>query len=644
MGLRKGELPKQSAGYTINKAALADVVPASRHLSTLRNRTVTPKRINRRYQCPPCLGTDQEITVKRTMSAPALTKTELIRELRGWDGEPYTAYQALGTKAYDCGEYRIHFMHIQGSPGAFPASVVHLETGIFEMGLDDAFLSTSPRRLATADFLLRAFGKAVDAHAKQNRGAQGSGSFQPIDMPPQVLQRNLVHFDGAIQRITFHISLPGSVNNRILADQAIEMLDTELPAIFQSLRADVGSGTALQHHCDVVEDMVDLQHRLAQYNLVAFVGDGAILPRLSGDSLRPMTAGAVEFAAPDDLAVEVDLLHAGRVRGLGIHPGVNVVIGGAYHGKSTLLQALAKGVYPHIPGDGRERVVTHPDAFMLSAEEGRAVTDLDISGFVDHLPSQQSTRRFSSMNASGSTSQAAATVEAIQAGAKVLLIDEDTSAANFLARDKTMRQLLPEETITPLLDRVRELDRRYGIATVMVLGGSSAYLGAADRIMAMRHYSPVNMTGRVAQLNLPDPEEPSKPLILNDNRLVLAGNFDPGYDASRLGKRLQLRIKPLRLQPGILEYGNQQVNLTRLYALVDSLQTVAIGYALLQAGTRFDHNKHSPSGLAAALDDLIEEEGLGTLLPDRHAHLALARPRRLELAAAINRLRDLRVH
>ncbi len=578
-----------------------------------------------------------------TMTAPPSTNAVLMRKLKDWDGDPYTQYQALENKAYDFGNYRIRFVQVQGSPGAFPASVVHLDTAIAEMGLDKDLLSTPPRRLAAADYLLRAFGKAVDAHAKQNRGAQGSGSFQPIDMPPQVLQRNLVHFDEATLRFVLIISLPGSGDNRILADQAGAMLEKELPAIFSSLRAAVVSGTTMQHHCNTVEDMIDLQHRLPQYNLVAFVGDGAILPRQSGASQFPMTTGAVEFSAPDDLAVEVDLLNSGRVRGLGIRPGVNVIIGGAFHGKSTLLQALAKGVYPHIPGDGRERVVTHPDAVMLCAEEGRAVTDLDIAGFIDHLPSQQSTQRFTTANASGSTSQAAGTVEALQAGARLLLIDEDSSAANFLARDRTMRQLLPEETITPFLDRVRELDRRYGISTLLVLGGSSIYLGAADQIMAMRYYSPVDMTDRVTRLNLPDPVEPPEPLVIKDHRRVSAGNFDPAYDARRMGKRLLLRIKPLRLQPGILEYGNQQVDLTRLDALVDPLQTLAVGYALLQAGTQFDDLQLSPSDLAAALDELVVKEGLGALLPDHHSHLALARPRRLELAAAINRLRDLRV-
>ncbi len=577
------------------------------------------------------------------MVSPQQRIEELLQKLDGWDGGPYTKYRSLANRTYHAGDLRIFFSHIQGSPGAFPASVVQVESDMAWLGLDCAALSTPARRLAAADFLLRALGKAVDAHARPNRGAQGSGSFQPLELPPQVVERNMVHFDAATVRIALHLSLPGSMDNRILAGQAAVMLERELPAIFQDLRAAVGSATALQHHCHVVEDMIDLQERLSHYNLIAFVGDGAILPRRSGISQKPMTDGAVEFATPDDLAVEVDLLHAGRVRGMGIRPGVNAVIGGAFHGKSTLLQALARGVYPHIPGDGRERVATHPDAVMICAEEGRAVTGLDISGFIDRLPSQIDTRQFTTTNASGSTSQAASVVEALQAGGRLLLIDEDTSAANFVARDAAMRRLIPEETITPLLDRVQELSRRHAISSLMVLGGSSYHLSAADHVLAMRHYRPVDMTDRAARLKLPSPVEPGQPLTFTDRRRVAAGNFDPQYHARRLGKRLPMRIKPLRLKPGILEYGDQQVDLTRLDALVDPHQVMAVGYALLQAARRFEPGTLSPSGLAAALDDLIEKEGLGALPPRRHAHLALARPRRMELAAAINRVRDLRV-
>ena len=249
------------------------------------------------------------------MAEPPLTIGDLSRELYDFNGQSYRAYQALLKKAYAAEGYLIRFIHIQGSPGAFPASMVHLVMDHTSMGLDRAYLSTATRRMATADYLLRIFGEAVRNHAHQNRGAQGSGSFQPLELPPQVLQRNLVQFEGHMVRIGFYISLPGTTDNNVLSTEAVQMFEKELPAIVAKLKTEVASGEALLRHCNVVEDMMDLQARLSQYNLVAFVGDGSNLPRHSGTSQTPLKAGAIEFKAPDDLAVEVRFPHAGRVRG-----------------------------------------------------------------------------------------------------------------------------------------------------------------------------------------------------------------------------------------------------------------------------------------------------------------------------------------
>jgi hypothetical protein len=331
------------------------------------------------------------------------------------------------------------------------------------------------------------------------------------------------------------------------------------------------------------------------------------------------------------------------LRGLGIRPGVNVLIGGGFHGKSTLLQALAKGIYPHIPGDGRERVATHPDALFICAEEGRSVHGLNISGFIDNLPGSVDAGKFRTNNASGSTSQAAAIVEAVLAGAKLLLIDEDSSATNFLIKDQNMRRLVPEDPITPLFDRVRELYHRFGVSTLIVVGGSSDYLGVAGQVLAMRHYLPEDVADQLRHLVLPEPTPPAEPLSMEDNRRVAPGNFDPRYRVRRLGKTLPVRIKPLRLQENILEYGDEQLDLTRLIALVDPHQIVAVGYALLLARERVKNHPMSPTRIAEMICRRIEQKGLNTLSRKQSRPLFFARPRRLELAGAINRLRSLKV-
>lgn len=568
---------------------------------------------------------------------------DLVERLGGLDGLPYLDYQRLRNRTYRLPRGLLRFVHIQGSPGAFPASMCHLVLKTTDLDLDDRCFTNPSRRIAAKDYFLRAFGNGVTAHARQNRGAQGSGSFQPLFMPPQVLERNVVRLNRTRLRIAFHISLPGTHDNKILSRQAVQMFTQEMPAIVNAVAAAAAEREAVKRHCDVVEDMRHLQRRLTRLGLIAFVGDGAILPRQSGVSQAPLKKNAIAFHAPDTMAVKVELPNAGRVRGLGIRPGVNVMIGGGFHGKSTLLHALVKGVYPHIPGDGRERVVTHPDALFICAEEGRSVSGLNISGFIDNLPGNVNAGDFRTGNASGSTSQAAAIVEAVLAGAKLLLIDEDSSATNFLIKDQNMRRLIPEDTITPLFDRVRELYQRFGVSTLIVVGGSSDYLGVAEHVLAMRHYLPVDVTDQLRHLDLPEPTPPHKPLVMEDNRRVTAGNFDPRYRVERLNKTLPLRIKPLRLQENILEYGDEQLDLTKLIALVDTHQVVAVGYALLLAREEVEKHPMSPTQIAEIVCRRIERQGLASLSQKQSRPLFFARPRRLELAGAINRLRSLKV-
>ncbi len=575
-------------------------------------------------------------TVPRPMS-------QLFNILKKMDGHVYTSYQELFNKRFFQDAYQIHFVHIQGSTGAFPASVCHLIFKNATLGLADSCLTNRPRRMATADYLLRAFGNGVVCHALQNRGAQGSGSFQPLSLPPQVLKRSVVCLEGGKVRIAFYISLPGSNDNRVLARQAIHMFSDELTGIIATLKAWVAKSAQIENHCCIVEDMMTLQSQLSSYGLVAFIGDGAILPRTSGVSQAPLKDGHVAFYAPEKLAVEVHLANAGRRRGLGIRPGVNVLIGAGFHGKTTLLNALVKGVYPHIPGDGREHVITHPDAIFACAEDGRAVSGLDISGFINNMPGKVDAKNFWTRNASGSTSEASAIIEAVLSGAKFLLIDEDSSATNFLIKDENMRKLVPHDTITPLFDRVQELYKNFGVSTLIVVGGTSEYLGVADHVIAMQNYKPVCMMDQVCQLPLPEPRRPADPLIMSDKRRLAADNFDPSYRAHRLAKTISVRIKPLRLQNKILEYGNERLDLTKLSALVDQYQVLAIGYALLLARDKLKENILSPSELAKAIIEMINQKGIEIVCQDEKVADFLACPRRLEIACAINRLRNLKL-
>jgi hypothetical protein len=573
------------------------------------------------------------------------TRTECTAQLEELNGEPYGRYEELKGSiiGLDQGS-RLSFGHIQGSPGAMPASCAILTLGRTQCGLPESATKGSARLLGCTDFLLRAFQEAAAEYSRSPRGEEGSGSFQLLDLPQQVVRRNAVQITESNVQITFRISLPGTSRPpRILGDEAAVML-SEIQTIAHAVVSLIRAERSLLAHCDVVEDAEDARTQLLDMRLAAFVGDGALLPRASGVSDRPAPRDSViAFCSPDSLACELNLPNKGRVRGMGIPAGVTVVIGGGFHGKSTLMNALAKGVYPHVPGDGRELVVALGDAVMVRAEDGRSVRGTDISSFIRGLPSKANPESFRTDNASGSTSQAAGLVEAICTGAKLLLFDEDSSATNFLIRDPVMRQLVPDDPITPFVQHARNLHRDHGISTVMVVGGSSEYLGIADAIVRMHNYVAEDATEEVRSLHLAAPPI-AESMQIKDMRHLEASNFDPRYDAQRQGKLVPMRIKPLRGEPRVLEYGNDKVDLRSQDALVDETQTLAIGYMLLSAYRRHLTAGLSPSQLALSLCARIKAAGLemlnnlGIEIPQ-----LFAEPRPFEVAAAINRFRSLLV-
>jgi predicted ABC-class ATPase len=333
------------------------------------------------------------------------------------------------------------------------------------------------------------------------------------------------------------------------------------------------------------------------------------------------------------------------VRGLGVPEGITLVVGGGYHGKSTLLRALERGVYPHVPGDGREAVVTRGDAVKIRAEDGRRVERVDVSAFIGRLPGARAADAFSSEDASGSTSQAANIVEALEAGSRLLLLDEDTSATNFMVRDARMQALVAKEhePITPFVDRVRELADSHGVSTVLVMGGSGDYLDVADTVLEMRDWQPRVVTEAAREVARAHPTgrkaERTGPFTLPAPRAPVPGSLD----ASKGRREVRISVQGREL----LEFGVEKIDLRAVEQLVDPSQTRAIGFLLDQARRRFIDGKAGLPEILDAVEALLEERGLDVLDPlteraPRHPG-DFARPRRYEIAAALNRLRSLRV-
>ncbi|MCA9570452.1 MAG: ABC-ATPase domain-containing protein, partial [Myxococcales bacterium] len=358
---------------------------------------------------------------------------DLASVARGLEGRPYPAYRAL-EGSWSLGDIELSVDHVQGDPFAAPSRL----SLVVPTGIPTHWLATRTLREAAEDFLLRRFGASL---AGERRGSGRSGELGVYRPGPEICERSAVRIDRAGRAtVRFTAGLPAR-GRRILGREAADLLTGDVPAAAGALR--VGEHTGLRAHLDSVVRQRALRDALKGAGLVAFIADGSVLPRASGVSQDPLP-GAVPFESPPSLRTTLDTPF-GPVLGMGVPAGVTVLTGGGFHGKSTVLQALQRGHFDHVPGDGREGVVTTPHAVKVRAEDGRAVRDVDIGDFLGDLPGGRTTSPFRTDDASGSTSQAAAMVEAIETGAKVLLLDEDTSATNLLVRDARMAALIPDD-------------------------------------------------------------------------------------------------------------------------------------------------------------------------------------------------------
>jgi predicted ABC-class ATPase len=480
-----------------------------------------------------------------------------------------------------------------------------------------ALLRTRDQREATEDHLLRRFVAALDRANPPRTGSGRSGAIDCLRPGPEVVERSAVRIarDGRCT-VRFTVGLPAR-GRRILGSAAARLLTEDVPALLRAVQ--VGDDPALAAHITSVCAQRALRRALPTHGLVAFIADGSILPRVDGVRQQPLP-DAIPFESPPSLRVTLPT-PTGPVTGLGLPMGVTVLTGGGFHGKSTVLHALQRGHLDHVPGDGREGVVTRSDAVKIRAEDGRAVTGVDIGDFLSTLPGGRSTRPFSTVDASGSTSQAAALVEAIEAGARVLLIDEDTSATNLLVRDPRMSALIDRDPITPLIRRVRQLADQ-GIGTVIVVGGVADWLGVADHVVAMVDWRPVDVTDRAHALV---PERPSPPGPL--------GTIAPRRPRGRAVDRVRCRDRRVDLD-------RDPIDLGLVEQVLGSHEAATVGHAVAFLLARANGGR-SIRALLDALDAILDDEGIEAVSPWGSPGGTLIRPRRFEIASALNRLRSL---
>jgi len=565
---------------------------------------------------------------------------KLQQLLQSIDGKGYKAYKDI-KGSYDFDSFSVTIDHVQGDPFAAPSRVsiqIPMPVAGFPESQWQVKEGNNIRRIALEDFIARSAKRVIKNTIKGNRGSGCSGVIAIDTSGQQILRRNAVIVDPAFVEARIVMGLPAN-GRRAAGRQAIQMFFDELPVIVdKALHYQNLPQEKLVQHNESAEDQHALRESLKSKRLVAFIANGSVLPRRSGINDEPLHEDVIRFQSPPSQEHEFTLPNAGQIKGMGIPEGVTLIVGGGFHGKSTLLHALERGPYNHIPGDGREQVVANSTAIKVRAEDGRAISKVNISPFIDRLPFNRDTQQFTTENASGSTSQAANIIEAFECGAEVLLIDEDTSATNFMIRDERMQKLVSQEKepITPLLYRIRELYEQYGVSSVIVMGGSGDYFDIADNVIMMDTYAPKDVTQLAKELAhnknyaIPDSLESLPPFQRESNRLPGPKTLDP----SRRNRDVKIDIKEL----STLLYGEHRIDLSQVEQLIDIGQTRAIGLMIHLYAQRYAKPGATLiNGLQQLMAD-VDAQGLDIISPYKVGNLAL--PRLHELAAAINRIRN----
>ena len=560
------------------------------------------------------------------------SSVELKNELFKIDGKGYKAYKVLEGK-YDFKKYVLSIDHVQGDPFASPSRVrIIIDNKIAQ--IPEELFDNKNKEIAVCDFLTRLFSKNIKNQSEKIFGSGKSGLIEISRCPQEILERTAIIRNKNFFEARFYVGFPAR-GRSVLARELEKIIFNIIPNIVENtfIYKNINK-LNLINRVKLIEDQFYIRKNLKEKGLVAFVANESILPRESGVSARPLRDGK-KFISPQALEVEFDTPNRGKIKGMGIPKGITLIIGGGYHGKSTLLRALELGIYNHIEGDGREFVITDESALKVRAEDGRAITSTDISLFINNLPNGKDTIKFNTENASGSTSQAANIIEAIESKSKVLLIDEDTSATNFMIRDDIMQQLVvkEKEPITPFIDVAKSLYKQLGISTILVAGSCGDFFDIADLVIQMDSYEPYEVTAKAKELSR--------------GKVSLRDDLDISIDFGRVLDKGSISegpkgIKIKTLGKDGLSINKENIDLKSVEQIVDGEQINTIGMAI-----KFIEDKYSGKDLTIEkIADEIEKDITKNLIGIdniKGGNGSLAMPRKQEILCAINRLRTLKI-
>lgn len=567
------------------------------------------------------------------------SSTDLDKLLMSINRRSYPAYKDL-RGSYQFPGFQLNIDHVQGDPFAAP-SKLSIQVKKAQAGFPEDMYAKDYRRVALQDYLTRQFGRAVSEYMFQAKGSGKSGLIGISRCGQEVLERTAFEIEGGNLLVRFEVGFPANgrtINSfelkKILFDYLPEAVKRAL--YYKSLNAQ-----EVRRVIELAEDQYVIRQELKKRGLTAFVANGSVLPRESGVSQRPMK-NAVKFTSPKSMEIELELPYRGKIKGMAIPKGITLIVGGGYHGKSTLLKALEQGIYNHIEGDGREYVITSDTAVKIRAEDGRAVSHVNISPFINDLPNKKDTVDFSTEDASGSTSQAANVVEALQSGAEVLLIDEDTCATNFMVRDALMQAVVSgeQEPITPFTLQARDLYEKQDVSVILVAGSSGSYFYIADKILQMDNYHTYDITDKVKHVIKEVKNDTAGKAPISVDILFSPEKNKRIFKARRMEKkRDQVKIK--QFGKDSFSIGKETVDLKYVEQILDSEQTTALSYCLKVLLEQMEVKAEDVGQCVERLWRQIQQRGLSSLCQGSYLPVSMAQVRRQDIYACLNRYRGI---
>ncbi|WBW97646.1 ABC-ATPase domain-containing protein [Oceanirhabdus sp. W0125-5] len=555
--------------------------------------------------------------------------------LKRLNGKGYKAYKEIQGQSFNLGFFEIRFDYIQGDPFASPSKIrIIVENN--KHGFPGKYYKNKIREIAFKDYLTRIISNNIYSIYDRVSGSGKSGLIG-IDRPGQeVIDRTSIKINKNSIEARLEIGLP-AFGRKIAGKEASDMILGYLPKIIEkSINIKNINESSLARHIELAEDQEYIREELKKKGYCAFIANNSILPRESGVSQRPMKEGAIKFISPESMKITFNCPHRGELSGMGIKKGVTLIVGGGYHGKSTLLKALELGVYNHIANDGREFVIMDNSAVKVRAEDGRSVEKVNISSFINNLPNGKDTYKFKSENASGSTSQSSNIIEALEVGAKTLLIDEDTSATNFMIRDHKMKMLIhkDKEPITPFIDRVKELHEKHGISSILVIGSSGEYFHKADTVIMMDEYRAIDVTDKAKELFMKEEVFNNEEAFdISCNRVIMKNSFP------RLEGKSKIKSKGLSK----ILINKDEIDLSSVEQIISGSQTNAITEIIKYSIKNLIDDRKNLKDIINGIYTIIEDKGLDEISSSKGHPGNLAIPRKNEIAAAFNRYRKLNV-